>query len=145
MFRAADGRAMFAIFLMASLPMSREVQPRRGCPSFSEFFLVTSKVPGPGGTYWLGTRDRGLFHLSDGTISAAREILTDRKINALLSAGDKQLWIGTDTGCCCGMVPTSFGGFCSSLRDRQILSLSRDGKRQHLGRDDQGVSSGSRI
>jgi len=98
MFRAADGRAMFATILNGIVAYAHGKFSRvAGAPHFPNF-LVTSTVPGPGGTYWLGTRDRGLFHLSDGTISAAREVLTDRKINALLSAVDKQLWIGTDNG-----------------------------------------------
>jgi len=128
MFRAADGRAMFATILNGIVAYEHGRFSRvAGAPHFPNF-LVTSTVPGPGGTYWLGTRDRGLFHLSDGTISAAREILTDRKINALLSAGDKQLWIGTDNGLLlwngADLVQVGSG---SSLRDRQILSLSRDG------------------
>jgi len=128
MFRAADSRAMFATILNGIVAHEHGKFSRvAGAPHLPNF-LVTSTAPGPGGTYWLGTRDRGLFHLSDGKISAAREVPTERKINALLSATDKQLWIGTDNGLLlwngAELVQVGSG---SALRDRQILSLSRDG------------------
>ncbi len=128
MFRAADSRAMFVTILNGIVAYEHgKFNSVAGAPHLPSF-LVTSTAPGPGGTYWLGTRDRGLFHLSDGKISAAREVLTERKINVLLSAGDKQLWIGTDNGLLlkngAELVHVGSG---SSLRARQILSLSRDG------------------
>jgi signal transduction histidine kinase/ligand-binding sensor domain-containing protein len=47
---------------------------------------------------WLGTRDLGLLFESGGHLSAAGFSLHDSKINALLPAGDRELWIATDNG-----------------------------------------------
>ncbi len=47
---------------------------------------------------WLGTRDAGLLFEGSGHLSAAGFSLHDSKVNALLSSGDRELWIGTDNG-----------------------------------------------
>jgi ligand-binding sensor domain-containing protein/signal transduction histidine kinase len=76
---------------------------------------------------WLGTRDSGLFRLSQGHISKVAQELKDSKINALLPADTGGLWIGTDNGIHLwegGVVATL--NLPSSLRHLQILSMARD-------------------
>jgi signal transduction histidine kinase/ligand-binding sensor domain-containing protein len=60
-------------------------------------FLVLSLAETSDGKIWVGTRDAGLFVLSEGKISNIGPGLPDRKVNCLLAAGG-QLWIGTDGG-----------------------------------------------
>jgi signal transduction histidine kinase/ligand-binding sensor domain-containing protein len=52
----------------------------------------------PDGDIWVGTRDAGLFRLRGSETTALRENLPDRKVNAIVSAGNGELWIGTDAG-----------------------------------------------
>jgi signal transduction histidine kinase/ligand-binding sensor domain-containing protein len=60
-------------------------------------FLVLSLAETSDGTVWIGTRDAGLFSLSNGHISPVSPELRDKKINCLLPSG-KELIIGTDSG-----------------------------------------------
>lgn len=50
------------------------------------------------GDIWVGTRDAGLFRLRGKETTAIRKNLPDRKVNAIVSAGKGELWIGTDAG-----------------------------------------------
>ncbi|HEY1859501.1 MAG TPA: two-component regulator propeller domain-containing protein, partial [Gemmataceae bacterium] len=50
------------------------------------------------GKVWLGTRDKGLFYMSEGKVVAVPIGLSDARINCLLAFGDNELWIGTDKG-----------------------------------------------
>jgi ligand-binding sensor domain-containing protein/signal transduction histidine kinase len=50
------------------------------------------------GDIWVGTRDAGLFRVSEGKITPIIRGLPDLKVNALAPAGDKELWIATDRG-----------------------------------------------
>ena len=50
------------------------------------------------GRVWMGTRDAGLFFVSDGQLVAMTNGVPDRKINCLLAAGGRQLWVATDNG-----------------------------------------------
>jgi ligand-binding sensor domain-containing protein/signal transduction histidine kinase len=59
---------------------------------------VLSMAETADGKVWLGTRDRGLFYLDKGRISAVTKGLPDQKINCLLALEDQELWIGTDKG-----------------------------------------------
>jgi len=68
--------------------------PRVNLPNF----LVISMAETPGGDIWIGTRDTGLFYLSEGQLVAVAAGLPDRKINCLLPISDRELWIGTDNG-----------------------------------------------
>ncbi len=47
---------------------------------------------------WLGTRDRGLFRIHQGSLVSVSRQLADTGINALLAASNGGLWIGTDAG-----------------------------------------------
>jgi ligand-binding sensor domain-containing protein len=60
--------------------------------------FVISMAQTQDGKFWLGTRDAGLCSVSEGRLSAAGPEIHDRKINELLAAGDRELWIGTDNG-----------------------------------------------
>lgn len=59
--------------------------------------LVISIAETADGRVWIGTRDAGLFCLSESRVSNITQGLPDRKINSLLPAG-RELWIGTDNG-----------------------------------------------
>lgn len=58
---------------------------------------VSSMVQTSDGKIWLGTKDRGLFYLSDGLIFTANG-LPDSKISCLLPLRTSELWIGTANG-----------------------------------------------
>jgi signal transduction histidine kinase/ligand-binding sensor domain-containing protein len=60
--------------------------------------LVISLVETSDGRVWLGTKDAGLYYLQDGRVSEITTGLPDRKINSLLAAAGRDLWIGTDNG-----------------------------------------------
>ena len=127
MSRAADGHAMFVTIQNGTVVYDRGKFVRVAAPPDLSNFLVTSIAIGLDGEYWLGTRELGLFEIRGGKISARRDILIERKINALLLANARQLWIGTDTGLLLwdGTKVIQIGTN-SSLGGRQILSLSKD-------------------
>jgi ligand-binding sensor domain-containing protein/signal transduction histidine kinase len=50
------------------------------------------------GKVWLGTRDKGLFYISQGRVVPVPTGLSDARINCLLASGNQELWIGTDKG-----------------------------------------------
>src|SRR5581483_5925254 len=47
---------------------------------------------------WMETRDAGLFVVSDGRLVAVTNGVPDRKVNCLLAAGGRELWVATDSG-----------------------------------------------
>src|ERR1700739_3019737 len=59
---------------------------------------VTSMAAPSDVKIWLGTRDKGLFYMSDGRVVAVPTDIPAGSINCLLVAGDHELWIGTDRG-----------------------------------------------
>ena len=89
--------------------------------------LVISIAESPDGTIWIGTRDSGLFTLTGGHISRAAPELRDVKINCLLPASNRQLWIGTDDGVARWDGSHVTRGFLSQPLDRaQVLSMIQD-------------------
>jgi ligand-binding sensor domain-containing protein/signal transduction histidine kinase len=58
---------------------------------------VISQAQTPNGDLWMGTRDAGLFRLTEGKILPVRG-LPDLKVDCLLQDGDGALWVGTDNG-----------------------------------------------
>jgi ligand-binding sensor domain-containing protein/signal transduction histidine kinase len=60
--------------------------------------LVISMVEMGDGKVWIGTRDAGLFFVSDGQLVAVTNGVPDRKVNCLLAAGGRELWVATDSG-----------------------------------------------
>jgi len=88
---------------------------------------VLSMAQTSDGKVWLGTRDKGLFYMSQGRVFAVGKALHNSKINCLLALGKSDLWIGTDSGLLrwSGEEITS-GGVPSALRHAEILSIIRD-------------------
>jgi signal transduction histidine kinase/ligand-binding sensor domain-containing protein len=58
---------------------------------------VTSMAETADGKIWLGTRDKGLFYMVDGRVSAVPE-QQSRKVTSLLPLPNGNLWIGTEDG-----------------------------------------------
>jgi signal transduction histidine kinase/ligand-binding sensor domain-containing protein len=88
---------------------------------------VLSMAETTDGKVWLGTRDKGLFYVSQGRVFAASRELANTKINCLLALENQGLWIGTDRGMVRwnGAEVTSVG-VPSSLRRTQVVSMIRD-------------------
>ncbi len=59
---------------------------------------VISMTQSPDGKLWLGTRDKGLFYMSDGKVYSAGKLPSAAAINCLLVLSNRELWIGTDRG-----------------------------------------------
>jgi ligand-binding sensor domain-containing protein/signal transduction histidine kinase len=59
---------------------------------------VISMAATDDGKIWLGTQDKGLFYLQDGSISSVSKSSSAEKINCLLALKNGQLWVGTDQG-----------------------------------------------
>ena len=90
-------------------------------------FFVASIAQTNDGLIWLGTRDMGLFSLGQNDVSVVSRGLSGKRINCLLPAGDKELWIGTDTGVLrwngTTIAEAGAGGTLSRI---QVLSLAED-------------------
>ena len=89
--------------------------------------LEISLAQTPNGDIWMGTRDAGLFRLGGGKTSAIRNGLPDLKINCLLPASDRDVWVGTDNGIVRwnGSELTA-AGIPASLNHFQALAMARD-------------------
>lgn len=127
MCRSADGQAVFATIMNGTLAFNQAKLTAIAPPPHLPNFVVMSITPGPHGQYFLGTRDRGLFRIREGRVSAVEDVPRDWQVNALLSDGAEPLWIGTDKGLFSwkgGKI--AHVGLNSALRDRQILSMIRD-------------------
>jgi signal transduction histidine kinase/ligand-binding sensor domain-containing protein len=59
---------------------------------------VISMAETSDGKVWLGTRDKGLFYISQGRVVAVETGLSDARINCLLALENQVLWIGTNKG-----------------------------------------------
>jgi ligand-binding sensor domain-containing protein/signal transduction histidine kinase len=59
---------------------------------------VISMAQSSDGKLWLGTRDKGLFYMSDGKVYLAGKTPSAAPINCLLVLSDRELWVGTDRG-----------------------------------------------
>jgi signal transduction histidine kinase/ligand-binding sensor domain-containing protein len=79
------------------------------------------------GRIWMGTRDDGLFRIDRDHITNVSKELANSKVNALLSANNGGLWIGTDAGLKFwdrnGLAKT---GPLSSINQLQILATTKD-------------------
>jgi signal transduction histidine kinase/ligand-binding sensor domain-containing protein len=79
------------------------------------------------GKIWLGTRDRGLFYLQKGLVSAAAKISPEMKVNCLLPLESSELWIGTGKGVLrWNGTELSRVGVPSPLQHANVLSMMRD-------------------
>jgi ligand-binding sensor domain-containing protein/two-component sensor histidine kinase len=86
---------------------------------------VLSMAETSDGRVWLGTRDKGLFYISEGRIVASEVKLPSTKVNCLLALNGGELWIGTDHGMVqwAGTKTTSVP---LPLRQTAILTMVRD-------------------
>lgn len=90
-------------------------------------FLVISMAETPDGDIWMGTRDAGLFRLSEGRTSVITNGLPDRKINCLLPTGNRELWVGTDNGVVrWNGTELTRSGVPSALNHTQALAMVED-------------------
>ena len=99
-------------------------RPQRLAPPNS---AVTAMAETADGRVWLGTRDKGLFYMSQGRVFAVGDGLPNSQINCLLAFENRELWIGTDRG----MVRWNGTGVTSSgvpdaLRHIRVFSMIRD-------------------
>ncbi len=98
MCRGKDGGILFASLSNGIVRYNQGKFTQLAPASRLSNLLVISIAAAPDGTIWIGTRDSGLFLLRDGQVSRVAPELSDKKINCLLHADDRQLWIGTDDG-----------------------------------------------
>ena len=90
-------------------------------------FLVISIAETADGKVWMGTRDAGLFSLSEGRLTQVERGAQDRKINYLLPVGNRELWIGTDSGVVrWNGTELTRDGVPRSLERLQALTMIRD-------------------
>jgi len=76
------------------------------------------------GKIWLGTRDRGLFYISQGqALPSAKKM--PNKINCLLALQNGDLWIGTDTGLM-QLADSRPEAIPAPLRDVPIFTMLQD-------------------
>jgi ligand-binding sensor domain-containing protein len=81
----------------------------------------------PDGKVWLGTRDNGLFYMSDGRVVAVPSGIAGASIKCLLVAGDHELWIGTDKGVLrWNGVKVTSADIAPGLVHLNVLSMIRD-------------------
>jgi ligand-binding sensor domain-containing protein/signal transduction histidine kinase len=89
--------------------------------------VVTSMAENTDGKVWLGTRNKGLFYMSEGKVLAAMKGQSNSKINCLLTLDNRELWVGTDTGIVrWNDAEVTSVGVPSSLRHIPVLSMIRD-------------------
>ncbi len=98
MARANDGGILIATLVHGVLRYSKRGHETLASSNDLHNFLILSLAETTDRKVWIGTRDNGLFYLSNGHAIAANEGLPDRKINCLLPTDDGRLWIGTDDG-----------------------------------------------
>jgi signal transduction histidine kinase/ligand-binding sensor domain-containing protein len=122
--RTADGNILFS-------SIGQRVTSTTGTVT-----TALGRAPGPlllsiaqtfDGRIWLGTREGGLYYLSDKNPYPVTGHLPDQKINCLLAAGHGRLWIGTDAGLALwDGTHLSAKAFPAPLDHAQILSLVED-------------------
>ncbi len=79
------------------------------------------------GDIWVGTRDAGLFRSSGVRTTAIRDGLPDLKVNALVTAPNGELWVGSDAGVArWDGARLTQSGVPSALRGVQALSMTID-------------------
>jgi signal transduction histidine kinase/ligand-binding sensor domain-containing protein len=79
------------------------------------------------GKIWLGTLGAGLFYLVQGRATNVGSGLVDRKINCLLPVGNREMWVGTDTGLFrWNGTALSKAGLPPSFGKAQVLTMLED-------------------
>src|SRR5262249_21279418 len=95
-------------------------------PNLPNLLIISMAATGDG-RVWMGTRDAGLFFISEGKTVPFEKKLPDKKINSLLSIAGRGLWIGTDNGIVRWNADTSSLAEVSDLPARiQTLAMIRD-------------------
>lgn len=121
---AASATTEAADNLSSRLSWSTGVVPHRFAEPYS---AVISMAETSDGKVWLGTRDKGLFYMSEGRMIAEGKGLPDSKINCLLALENQELWIGTDKGIVrWNGTEITTAGVPSSLRHAQVFAMIRD-------------------
>lgn len=125
--RGANGEVLLSALVNGTLRYSGGKFVRLAAPVELPNFLVISLAESPDGKIWMGTRDLGLFYLSQGHISDIGKGLPDRKINCLLPITNEELWIGTDNGVVrWNGAEVTTAGLSASLSHVQALTMIRD-------------------
>lgn len=79
------------------------------------------------GSIWMGTRDDGLFHISQRAPASVTTQLAGMKVNVLQPAANGGLWIGTDHGLYIwDGTEVGSGGLPRQVSQLQILAMMRD-------------------
>jgi len=79
------------------------------------------------GKLWLGTRDKGLFYMIDGRVSAVAKGRPSVKITCLLPLENGKMWVGTENGVVLwNGAELTQTGVPSSLRHTGVLAMIRD-------------------
>jgi len=110
--------------LSSRLSWATGVTPHRFAEPNSAVIAIAETADGK---VWLGTRDKGLFYMSDGRVMAAPGSPSNRKISCILALENQNLLIGTDAGMVLwnGKEVTS-QGIPGALRKVQAVSMMRD-------------------
>jgi signal transduction histidine kinase/sugar lactone lactonase YvrE len=125
--RGANGEVLISSLVNGTLRYTDGKFIKLAGPTDLPNFLVISLAESPGGKLWIGTRDLGLFYVTQGNISNIGKPLPDRKINCLLPITNEELWIGTDNGVVrWNGVEVSTAGLSSPLTHVQALTMIRD-------------------
>jgi Signal transduction histidine kinase len=98
MCRGTKGEALFAVRTIGAFVYSGGRFEKLLSTAERSNLLVISMAKTGDGKVWIGTRDAGLFFVSEGQLVDLTKGLPDRKINSLLAVADRELWIGTDNG-----------------------------------------------
>src|SRR6266446_1899816 len=94
--REEDGASLFTDLIDGILRVRGENVQVLAPPAVLPPSLVLTMAETHDGKIWLGTA-AGLFYFADGRTTSVTGI-SDKKINCLLPAGDRELWVGTSKG-----------------------------------------------
>jgi ligand-binding sensor domain-containing protein len=102
MCRGPKGEALFAVRGTGIFLFNKgKFEQLLSTEELSTFLVISmAKTQAQSGNerVWMGTRDAGLFFMSQGQLTQVTTGLPDKKINSLMAANDGELWIGTDNG-----------------------------------------------
>lgn len=98
MCRGAKGEALFDVLATGTFIYSGGRFLKLLSAAELPNILIISMAQTGDGKVWMGTRDAGLFCMTEGQMAAVTKELPDKKINSLLAVADRELWIGTDNG-----------------------------------------------
>lgn len=126
--REKDGTMLIADAMKGVLRVRNgTVEALAQAPVLPGSSLIVATAETGDGKIWLGTLAEGLFSLSEGGTTHVTTGLRTKRINCLLSVGEKELWIGTDKGVFRGN-GASFQPVAlpSDAADAQVLTMLQD-------------------